>query len=882
MVTIRSLLDVLKIADRAAIDRLCRVRGVEAGIVAKRERLARSYRGDHERLFGDLREQDLRVLLANLTDGDGGTYHLPDATYSKAKLVRIALACFRDNQAPPELVRLSSFAGSGSAAAEEDEEKQESDDGLQALDDDDSAPDDLEDDSDPSDLEFNEEASRFEPYSFQRELTRELALAVARATRRSRLRITVATGGGKTRIANDWIGAHALTEGRRVLWITKDWALLRQAATDLCRRWKRAYVGHVGEPAQFFGRTPRSDAVVTYTTIHMWRRRKHKDFAGVSFDTVIIDELHWGEGKQAYRGLLKAYPEAVFVGLTATPRQGTGFRLVGCEYDYPTLARMDVLAPRLPEPPVKTRVSWAPVRRSSYSDFTTASLTELANDPRRTRMIVDTYINGRERYGQTLIFACNIQHAMGLFSALKMRGVAVGVVHSALRPEERRAAIDLFKTKRTCVLVNVAMMTHGIDIPGIKTVFLARPTASMTLFAQMVGRAVRKAPGKDGFRIVDFEDALTRHGDVLVSPKHFFDPMGSDSRGGKSATRAPMYTFEPARFEHIALCEGYEGIAGFDLQPKQDFGIEFEFTRSDFTGEKPPDWLRVATALLRSIPQTERAAQPREEYHEQDKNHEVWNVEWDSSCGWEVTSRILRGEAGYREVVRACNALQSAAKRLGLSVSTPKTGTHVHFAWNKDLRALRRLMQLVSYYEPALYSLVAPSRGWNPSCEPIRQHVEQLLSFPTMDDWQKHFLEHLSRRYLTVNPRPLFDERGMGTIEVRLHSGTVDGQKILGWISLWMRLLYRAEERDRLPEYSTSTLDLPLATGPEGDVVHLADFVRANSELSQYLRQRRNDVVRRRWLADSKYAVAARAAAHAWGIEPTGRVQARNELGRWI
>jgi superfamily II DNA or RNA helicase len=88
-----------------------------------------------------------------------------------------------------------------------------------------------------ADFVFDDVASRVPVRPYQRELVSALARDVSASAPGARLRITVATGGGKTRIANDWISAHALPRGRRVLWVTKDWTLLRQAAGDLCRRY---------------------------------------------------------------------------------------------------------------------------------------------------------------------------------------------------------------------------------------------------------------------------------------------------------------------------------------------------------------------------------------------------------------------------------------------------------------------------------------------------------------------------------------------------------------------------------------------------------------------------------------------------------------------
>lgn len=851
MYLIRDLLDFLDGEDREAIDRLCEIRGVDRWRrAAKCSSLARSYGGEHEQLFRDLRQEDLRELLETPTEIDGQNYVLPsDASYSKAKLVQIALACLRRDEVAPELERISDD--------ESDEDDDEDDDGGGWR------------EGDERPFEFDEAASLSRPRDYQRELITALEAAVKRSPPGKRLRITVATGGGKTRIANDWIWEHALPQKRRVLWITKDWTLLRQSAGDLCRRRRAAQrrLGYVGDAGsrQLGGLVHGVRAEVVYTTIHTWRSRKESDFERATFDAVVIDESHWGEGKGAFRDLHKKYRDtAVFVGLTATPRQGTGFALVGREYDYRTLANMGVLAKPIYEPPVRTGIAWAPVRSTSHGDVDAASLAKLARSKRRNALIVDTYIKKRDLFGKTLIFACDIEHASDLTDALHEKGnVAAEALHSGMNAEDRRAVVRRFTDGRTRVLVNVAMMTHGVDIPDIKTIFLARPTSSKTLFAQMVGRAVRKTEAKTHFHLVDFVDSVEAHGEVLVSPTKYFGDLVADS--GKAAKYRPSprraaHTFAKAPFEHVPSLPGYEEIQGLDIQPEQTFGIEFELTRDGFEpGTRPRDWRRVANQLLEAIP-AGRAQKAYVDYHDEAKDHSVWNVEFDGSCGWEVTSRILSGASGFREIVEVCRALQSEADVLGLTL-TPKTGTHVHLGWEPKLVALRRLMRLVSHFEPALFSLVAPSRSGNPYCKPVRRHLAELLALPSLRAWKERFADR-EQRYLTVNPSNLFGG-GLGTLEVRLHSGTIEGPKILGWLSLWMRLLAAAQGTVPIPEEKLLWRELPLTAGSQGDISELAELVMANTELSTYLRDRRS-VVMEQWFKHPQHGDRARAASATW------------------
>ena len=703
--------------------------------------------------------------------------------------------------------------------------------------------------------------------AYQQELVDELERVLAASPPGRSYRITVATGGGKTRIANDWIWTRALPRGARVLWVTKDWWLLGQAASDLCRRFAgaRARIGFVGAAgrATFAALDERADRDVVFTTIHTWRSRRDAELRDVAFDVVVIDESHWGEGKRAYRELHQRYAhQARFLGLTATPRNDTRFTQVGRAYDYPTLVAMDVLARHVPEEPIRTGVRWTPARSGANGDFLRSSLAELARSPARNRCIVRTFLAGRARFGKTLVFACDIGHAETLAELLREQGVAAAALHSELRPEDQRRRLARFRAGDLAVLVNVAMMTHGVDIPAIETVFLARPTLSRILFAQMVGHAARRTERKTHFRLVDFVDNLDAHGALLLSARAYFGAI--DDRPGRYTPPPPRrhHTYVAAPFDHVPTVTGFEEVAGFDLQPAQTFGIEFELTRDDFDGRPPADWQAIADGLLAALPIKRKARRPHVE-RQRRPNHAVWNVTYDGSCGWEVTSRILAGPAGFYEVIEVCRALDRFAAGHGLRVDR-KTGTHVHLGWTATARTLERLMTLAGGFEPALYTLVAPSRSRNRFCAPVRAVLPRLRALGSLARWARYF-DGGRRRYLAVNPSNLFGRHG--TVEIRLHSGTLEGRKILGWVALWMRILAAARGRRPVPAPPFPTRELPLVSGPYGDVRTLAELVGVGHQLADHLIVRRGVIIER-WRARPGFRKRAERLLAEWRADP--------------
>jgi hypothetical protein len=211
-----------------------------------------------------------------------------------------------------------------------------------------------------------------------------------------------------------------------------------------------------------------------------------------------------------------------------------------------------------------------------------------------------------------------------------------------------------------------------------------------------------------------------------------------------------------------------------------------------------------------------------------DKDHSVWNVEPDASCGWEVTTRVLEGRAGMLEVVEGLAALDDAASRLGLHVNH-RTGTHVHIGWmGRDLQQVKSAVELVKLFEPAVATLVSPSRilhfdpvseTYDPDtpnqyCQPISSILSRrvLDGIQTLDRLRSAIDDH-DARYVTLNLKPL---EGIHTMEVRLHNGTVDASKILLWLSLWQQVLWAAEQKKRVPPQPNTDRIVP-----DGDILRL-------------------------------------------------------------
>jgi hypothetical protein len=158
----------------------------------------------------------------------------------------------------------------------------------------------------------------------------------------------------------------------------------------------------------------------------------------------------------------------------------------------------------------------------------------LADDSARNNYIADDYVKNKDEYGKTIVFADRWPQCVYIKDKLAERGIKADAVFTKVHDKSnlRSVKADLYDNERIIkdfqdskdgVLVNIRMLTEGVDIPDVKTVMLTRQTTSSILMTQMVGRALRgeKAgggPRKDSANIVLFIDNWKGLIDVWAHP----------------------------------------------------------------------------------------------------------------------------------------------------------------------------------------------------------------------------------------------------------------------------------------------------------------------------------------------------------------------------
>jgi DNA repair protein RadD len=231
---------------------------------------------------------------------------------------------------------------------------------------------------------------------------------------------------------------------------------------------------------------------------------------------VVIDETHiWDEH---YDALLGRMPGVRLVGLTATPlREGLGLRyqrlVKGPSYTW-MIDNGYLVRPRY-FMPTTTELSdgLAGVSVASTGDFKEGQLSELMRRKTILGDVVGTYkTKGEDR--PAICFCVDIAHSKALVDEFRCIGISAEHIDYKTDNEERQKAFERFRRGETRVLCSVAVLGIGFDEPCASCVLLARPTLSLALHIQQVGRGLRIFEGKTDCLIFDHAANVRRHGKI--------------------------------------------------------------------------------------------------------------------------------------------------------------------------------------------------------------------------------------------------------------------------------------------------------------------------------------------------------------------------------
>lgn len=313
-----------------------------------------------------------------------------------------------------------------------------------------------------------------------------------------RLLLCMPCGGGKTIVAAEIIRS-AVSRGKRCLFIAHRKELIDQSVDKLAR------FGVETSVMMADARWPTS--VCTIQTLA--RRMDRLPPA----DLVVYDEVHHSASETG-RKVLSAYADAVVLGLTATPWRSDRFGLADYFQGHVvgstprelqamgSLVECDVYAYDSPE------LDEVPLVAGEYNQ---KALDVACN----TRVLVGNAVKEYLAHAagrKAICFPVSIAHSKALVAEFIAAGVAAEHVDFKTPRLEREAALARFKTGETMLVSSVGILSEGFDEPSAEVAILMRPTKSLVLHMQQIGRVLRPSPGKQRALIHCHSGNMLRHG----------------------------------------------------------------------------------------------------------------------------------------------------------------------------------------------------------------------------------------------------------------------------------------------------------------------------------------------------------------------------------
>lgn len=315
------------------------------------------------------------------------------------------------------------------------------------------------------------------------------------------------TGGGKT-VLFCAIVRRAVERGGRVLLLVHRRELIQQASAAL----DRFDVSH-GVVAPGY---PSLDRPVQVASVQTIARRLGR-YPADAFSLVVIDEAHHAVAG-TWAKTLGHFAGARLLGVTATPIRLDGRGLAGA-FDEMVVGPSPlelVEAGHL----AKARVFAPPIGFSTAGLRSRMGEYDLEEAERRVgtvRALGETVAHYRQLLdgGTAIAFCCSIKHAEAVAAEFQAAGIAAASIDGSMSWDDRRDRLDRLERGELKVLSSCMLIGEGVDVPSVNGCLLLRPTKSVSLFLQMVGRCLRPAPGKETAVVLDHVGNYAQHGHHL-------------------------------------------------------------------------------------------------------------------------------------------------------------------------------------------------------------------------------------------------------------------------------------------------------------------------------------------------------------------------------
>ncbi len=351
----------------------------------------------------------------------------------------------------------------------------------------------------------------------------------------TRFIIKMPTGAGKTRTAMEII-CHFINQGkeikedRQIVWIADREELCSQAVESMMSVWS-----HIGKTdlnvyrlwgdANLTNFTGSAFIVATYQKLNSMRKRN-----------IPLPEPHLIITDEAHNVLASTHQETLkimeknntrIIGLTATPISGMeSFKLRKffndeiIEIDSKSqntieyLQGKGYLAQYTPKTIKSNKVYRLTVEDkkylTQYNDFSNKLLDKISRDDERNIIIFECLKEMKDKNLQVLYFATNVEQSKLMCALMQTLGVKAAHVDGDTPIEYRKDVVAKFRRGEIKFIFNFNVFSTGFDAPNINVVFIARPTKSLVLHQQMIGRGMRgpKMGGTESFQLYRIADDM--------------------------------------------------------------------------------------------------------------------------------------------------------------------------------------------------------------------------------------------------------------------------------------------------------------------------------------------------------------------------------------
>lgn len=344
------------------------------------------------------------------------------------------------------------------------------------------------------------------PFPYQNEILEKLEVERTVHNRHKNL-LVAATGTGKTVIsAFDYKNFRSNNTSSKLLFVAHRKEILQQAKATFQGVLKDNNFGDLWVD----GIEPNSNEYVFASVQTLNNRLKDLKLTPEYYDFIIVDEVHHISAS-TYRPIINYFKPKVLLGLTATPERMDGENIlddfcnrIAAEIRLPEALNQKLLSPfqyfGITDNIDLTNVKW---EKGRYAASELSSI-YTKNNVRVGEIIsnIDKYTNDINDV-RAIGYCVTIEHATFMAEKFSLAGLKATSLTSK-NSNERDNIREQFRKKEFNYLFVVDIFNEGVDIPEIDTVLFLRPTESLTVFLQQLGRGLRLADGKDCLTVLDF------------------------------------------------------------------------------------------------------------------------------------------------------------------------------------------------------------------------------------------------------------------------------------------------------------------------------------------------------------------------------------------